>query len=145
MSDTQSLKIPVWFWIVAAVALVWNLMGVSAYIMQMTMSPEALAKLSEAEQALYANYPAWAAVAFALAVFGGAIGCILLLMRNKLAVPVFGASLAGIAVQMFHSFFIANSMAVYGPGAAVMPTMVVLIGAALVWHSMRSKNKGWIN
>ena len=138
-------KLPVWFWIVAGLALVWNLMGVFAFAAQMTMSAEAIAALPEAEQNLYANYPAWAAVAFAFAVIGGALGCLLLLMRKKFATPVLGLSLAGILVQMIHSFVIANSMAVYGPGAVIMPIMVVVIGAALFWWSTRLKNKGWIN
>ncbi len=145
MTGLQSPKLPVWFWIVAGLALIWNLMGVTAYIQQMTISDEAVAALPAAEQALYTNYPAWAAGAFAIAVFGGAAGCVLLLLRKKLAMPVLGVSLAGIAVQMFHSFVIANSMAVYGPGATIMPAMIIAIGAALVWWSIGLKNKGWIN
>ncbi len=141
---SQSPKLPVWFWIVAALALIWNLLGVFAYIQQMTISDEALAALPAAERALYDAYPAWAAAAFAVAVFGGAAGSALLLLRNKLAIPVFGASLAGIAVQMVHSLFIANSVAVYGPGAAIMPVMIVVISAALLWWSMQLKAKGWI-
>lgn len=144
MSNMQPVKLPVWFWVIAGVALVWNLMGVGAYIAQVTMSPEAMNALSEAERAGYENMPAWAVGAFAIAVFGGALGCILLLLRNKLAVPVFGASLIGIVVQMFHSFVIANAMAVYGPGATIMPIMVLLIGAGLVWWSINIKGKGWI-
>ena len=142
--STEQGKIPTWFWIVGVVALLWNLMGVYAYIAQVTMSPEAMAKLSEAEQALYASVPAWATGAFALAVFGGALGCILLLLRNKLAVPVFIASLAGILVQMFYNVFMSKTMEVYGPGAISMPIMVVLIAVFLIWHARSSRAKGWI-
>ena len=39
---------PKWFLIVGIVALVWNLLGVFAYIMQQTMSPEDIAALSDA-------------------------------------------------------------------------------------------------
>ncbi len=145
MSSVQTSKLPVWFWVIAAAALLWNLMGVVAYIMQMTMSDETIATLPKNEQDLYINYPAWAAGAFALAVFGGACGAALLIARNKFAVPIFGLSLAGIAIQMFHSFVIANSIAVYGPGALLMPLMVVIIGVGLFVWSMKLKGKGWIN
>ncbi len=144
MSNTQSMKLPVWFWVIAGVALVWNLMGVGAYVAQVTMSPEAMAKLSEAERTGYENAPIWATGAFAFAVFGGALGSIFLLLRKKFATPVFGLSLAGIAVQMFHSFFIVNSIAIYGPGAAIMPGMVIVIGIALVWYSNTAAGKGWL-
>ena len=72
---TDQNKAPSWFWILSAVMLVWNLMGVMAYIAQVTMSPEALAALPVAEQNLHANTPAWANGAFAIAVWGGAAGC----------------------------------------------------------------------
>jgi hypothetical protein len=144
MTNAQTGKVPVWFWIVGVIALLWNVMGVFAYIKEMTISPEALAALTAAEQALYADYPVWAAGAFAVAVFAGAAGCVLLLLRNELAVPTFWLSAAGIAVQMFHSFFISNALAVYGPSAVIMPIFIILIGAGLVWWSAAMKARGWL-
>jgi len=145
MPDLELNKLPLWFWIVAGVALLWNLMGVGAYFVEVGKSAEDLAALSEDQRMLYENIPAWAVGAFALAVFGGAVGCVLLLLRKKIAVPVLSVSLAGIVAQMFHSFFIANTIAIYGPGAAIMPGMVIVIGCFLVWFAISSKTKGWIS
>ena len=108
------------------------------------MSDEAIAALPEAERALYETVPIWATAAFAVAVFGGALGSLLLLLRRKLAEPVLIASLAGIVVQFVHSFFIAKSMAVYGPGSIIMPVMVILIGVALVWFAQKAGKAGWL-
>ena len=44
--------IPSWFKIVAVVALVWNLLGVMAFVGQMMMTPEMVAELPQAEQDL---------------------------------------------------------------------------------------------
>ena len=140
----HATKPPVWFWIVAAVALVWNLLGVSAFVMQVSMSPEAIAALPEAEQALYENFPIWALIAFAAAVFGGAVGCILLLMRNKLAQSILIISLVGIVVQMIYNVFISGAMDVYGPGSIIMPIMVLVIAVFLVWLSRSATSKGWL-
>jgi hypothetical protein len=68
--------------------------------------------LPEVERALYESVPAWATGAFAVAVWGGALGCLLLLLKKKLATPVLILSFIGIVVQMIHSFFIANSIEV---------------------------------
>ena len=144
MNEQSTSKAPVWFWVVGALALVWNLMGVMAYISQVTMSPETLAALPADQQELMQNVPAWATGAFAIAVFAGALGCLLLLLRKKLAIPVLGLSLLGILVQMVYNFFVSNSMEVYGPGAAIMPIMVIIIGAALVWLGRMAAEKGWI-
>ena len=93
MTDISTNKPPIWFWVIAVVALVWNLMGVMAYIGQAYMTEAELNALPEVEQALYANYPAWATAAFAIAVFGGAIASIALLLRKKLAKTLFLISL----------------------------------------------------
>jgi hypothetical protein len=132
------------FWIVSVIALVWNLMGVVAYVMQMTMTPEALQALPEKERALYESTPSWATAAFAVAVWGGTLGSILLLIRRKLAAPVFIISFVGIVIQMVHSFFISNSIEVYGPGGMVMPIMIIIIGIYLIWYSRQSAAKGWL-
>ncbi len=145
MSQESIGVMPKSFYWIAGVALIWNLLGVGAYVSQVTMSPDALNALPEAERALYENVPAWATAAFAIAVNGGALGCLLLLLKKAIATPVLIASLAGVIVQMYHSFFIANSIEVYGPGGMVMPISIVIIGVYLVWFSMNAKNKGWIS
>jgi hypothetical protein len=141
---TSSAKPATWFWIVSIIALLWNLMGVAAYIMHVSMTPEALNALPEQERALYTNVPVWATAAFAVAVWGSTLGCILLLIRRKLATPVFVISFVAILIQMIHSLFISNSIAVYGPGGMVMPIMVVAIGLYLIIFSRQAASKSWL-
>ena len=133
------------FYLISGVALVWNLLGVMAYIRQVTMSQEALSALPDAERMLYENAPSWATAAFAIAVNGGALGCLLLLSRKAWAFPVLIASLLGVIVQMVHSLFIAKSIEVYGPGGMLMPLMVIVVSVFLVWYSRDAKEKGWLS
>lgn len=133
------------FWIVSVLALLWNLMGVMAFIGQMMITPEALALLPANQQELYSNIPLWATIAFGVAVFGSALGCVLLLVRKKLAVPVLSIAFAGILVQMVHSLAISKSIEVYGPGGMVMPILVILIGGFLVWYSRKAAASGWLS
>lgn len=143
MTSTTN-KPATWFWVVSAIALVWNAMGVIAYIAQVTMSAEALQALPENERALYESAPAWATAAFAIAVWGGVLGSILLLIRKKWATAVLIISFVGIIVQMIHSFFMTNSIEVYGPGGMVMPVMVLIFGAFLIWFSRKATANGWL-
>lgn len=140
----NSIKIPAWYWIVAVIMLLWNLLGVGAFFSQVGMSDEAMAALPEAERELYSSYPLWTTVAFAVAVFGGALGCIGLLLKKKWAKMVLIISLIGIIIQMFHSLVISGAMEVYGPGAAVMPVMVIVFAIFLVWLSNFSIKKHWL-
>jgi hypothetical protein len=142
---TSTNKPAAWFWIISSIALVWNLLGVMAYVAQVTMSPEALQALPEKERTLMESVPGWATGAFAVAVWGGALGCVLLLLKRKLATPILVLSFIGVLVQMYHSFFISNSIEVYGPGGMVMPIMVLIIGMFLIWFSRKSTANGWIS
>ena len=133
------------FLVVGLVALLWNLMGVSVYLMQVTMSAETLALLPEAERILMESLPAWATGAFAIAVFGGLLGCVGLLLKKAWSVPVFLVSLIAIVVQFAHWLFMTNSREVYGSEVFIMPALVTLVGAFLVWYSRGAKAKGWLS
>lgn len=143
MSEVSTSNAPKWFMIVVVILLVWNLLGVMAYLMQVTMGPEVLAALPEAERQLYENTPAWATAAFAVAVNGGALGCVLLLLKRNLAGIFLQLSLAGVLVQMFHSFFMSNAFEVIGPGGLIMPVMVLAVAIYLVTLAAKAKVHRW--
>ena len=133
------------FWIIGIIALIWNLMGVFAYLQQAYMTVEDVTALPLDEQALYDNIPAWVTAAFALAVFGGALGCILLLLRKKLATFVFIISFISILAQMTYNLLMSKAIEVYGPEGMIMPIMVIVIGAFLVWYSKKMQSNGILN
>ena len=108
------MNTPTWFKVVAVLALLWNLLGCLAFFSDLRLSPEDLAKLPEAQQALYAARAGWAVAATAIAVFGGVLGSIGLLVRKKWAFPVFALSLLGILIQDFGLFVLADGMEVAG-------------------------------
>lgn len=143
--SSESNKPTTLFWVIGIFALIWNAMGIMAYIGQAYMTDEMLAALPEAERALYENVPAWVTAAFAIAVFGGALGCILLLLRKKTAKLLFLISLIAIIVQMTYNLFMSKASEVYGPGGMIMPIMVIIIGVFLLLYSKKSIEKGWLS
>jgi len=143
MSAASEKKTPKWFMVVVVVLLLWNLLGVMAYIMQVTMSPEVLATLPDAQRQIYESTPAWATAAFAIAVNCGVLGCVLLLLKRNLAGPFLQLSLAGVLVQMYHAFFLSNFFEVFGPGGLVMPVLVVVIAIFLVVLAARARANNW--
>ncbi|PKV51246.1 hypothetical protein ATE84_3320 [Aquimarina sp. MAR_2010_214] len=139
-----TIKIPVWFWIISVLALLWNIMGVMAYIGQAFMTDEVLATLPEGEQNFYNNTPAWVTAAFAIAVFAGAIGCIALLLRKKWASPLLLLSLIAVLAQATYNFFLQNFVQLSG-NRVIMPIIVIIVAIFLVWFSRNSKAKGLIS
>lgn len=140
----QSIKVPAWYWIVAVIFLLWNLMGVGSFFAHVFISEEALAAMPTAEQELFKSYPFWTYIVFAIAVFGGTIGSIGLLMRKKWAKLAFIISLVGIVPQMTYGIFFTNTSEVYGTTAMAMPVMIVVVGFFLVWYAESVTNRGWL-
>ncbi|WP_276392040.1 hypothetical protein [Eudoraea chungangensis] len=145
MTKQNTNKPPMWFWIVNILALLWNLMGVLAYLGQAYMTEESKADLTAEQLGLMESTPAWVTAVFAIAVWGGLLGCIALILRKRWAKPVLLLSFVAIVIQMGHSFFMTNASEVYGTvQGVVVPLFVILIGGALVQYSRFSIKKAWL-
>ena len=130
------------FWIIGAGALIWNGMGVMNFIMQ--MNPETLADYPEPARVLVEGRPTWATGGFAIAVFGGALGCLLLLLRRGAAFYVFVASLLGVILAAVHAFAMAGPTTVGTSQIWVGTLMSLVVAAFLIWYSKRAEGKGWL-
>jgi len=142
---TNTNKPKALYWIVAVLALIWNGMGVMAYLAQVYMTDADLKILPEGEQALYADVPSWVTAAFAIAVFAGVLGSLMLLIKKKWAIPVFILSLITAIVTQAHHLFMTDAPEVYGSMVYFMPAMVIIIAVFLVMYSRKAASKGWIS
>lgn len=144
--NTKTIKPPKWFWIVSVLALLWNVLGVKAYLDMAYMSDAMKSTLPADQLALIENTPAWVTAAFAIAVWGGLLGSMALLLRKKWAKSVLALSLLGIFFQMAHSFFMTNASEVYGPvQGLIIPIMVIAIGIGLLLFARLSDRKQWLS
>ncbi len=138
-------KIPTWFWIVSVLALLWNGMGVFAFISDFNMSPEKLSAFTVEQQAVLAEYPSWTKIFYGLATIAGFLGCVGLLMRRSWAVPMFFASLIGIIVQQGHSIFMTRALEVFGTATAlVFPAVILVAAIVLLFFARSARGKGWL-
>ncbi|MDG6098678.1 hypothetical protein EXU34_14590 [Alteromonas sp. ZYF713] len=136
---STGLKVFAWLMVL------WNGIGVAAFFSQIMMTPEMIAQLPEAQQAVYRDIPVWSYSAYALAVFGGLTGSILLALGKKLAFPVLVISLAGVIVQQYYNFVVIDAISIMGWGIVVMPVIVTAIALLLVLISQRGVRAGWLH
>ncbi len=122
------------FWVIPLVALLWNLMGIINFCMQMNSAM--LATMPEAYRLIIEGRPLWATIGFAAAVFGGALGCLLLHFKQPAAYYLFIASLLGVMVQMLHTIGLANSKINLKPSDILLTILMpLLVSVFLVWYS----------
>ena len=104
------------------------------------MNPNILANYPEAAKSLIASRPIWATGAFAIAVFVGALGDILLLLKKAFAFYLFIASFLGVFVANIHTFQVSSAVDIW-----VGSIMSFVVAAFLIWYSKLVKNKGWVS
>jgi hypothetical protein len=142
LADQNRVLVHWSFWIISAVALLWNVGGVANYIMQ-TMNPDSLDTYREAERVVIEGRPAWATSAFAIAVFGGTFGSLLLLFKKSAASHVFIASLAGVIVTLIHAFGAIHWT--FDVGTLMPQLMSLAVAGFLIWYSKMARRKSWIS
>ena len=137
-------KVPTWFWVLSVVALLWNLMGLSIFLMQ-TLALETLIEgLTDEQKALYKNMPMWAIVGFGIGVVAGVLGCIGLLLRKRWAFPILVLSLIGVLIQQTYMYFFSDSIRLMGgPSAMIMPMFVLAVAIGLIFFSKLFIGKRW--
>jgi hypothetical protein len=84
------------------------------------------------------------AAATAIAVWGGAAGCVGLILRKRWALPLLLASLTGLVVQDFGVFVLSEAATKAGPMVLVLQAMVLLIAIGLVLLARKARARGWI-
>lgn len=135
---------PKWYIPVAIVALLWNLLGCVAYLMDVMLKPEEIAKLTAAQQAMHNARPAWSIAGTALAVWFGAAGSLGLIIKKRWATAALVASLVGVIVQDVWLFGVSGAATSGGAAAFVLQGLVLLVGVALVMMARTATARGWI-
>ena len=129
-------------WLIALVALIWNVMGCLNFIMQ--INPESLAVYPDTHRAIIEGRPVWATGAFAIAVFGGVMGCLLLLFRKSAASYLFLASLLAVIVTMLHSVTAIAGVDLTVFEMIMMVWMPPVVAVFLLWYAKLAQRKGWL-
>jgi hypothetical protein len=146
MPDVINGKPPVSFWIVAGVALVWNLIGLFMYYSGVSATPEQLKVVYSPEQfAAIEATPVWVTSAFAIATTMGVTASIVLLLRKALAFLLFVASFVALLIQDLYLFLLSDSLAVFGSSLLVIQGCVFVGSIIWIWYARLARRKGWIN
>lgn len=129
------------FWVISILAIIWNLIGVIVYLGQAYMTDDMKALMTEEQLAIIENSPIWATAAFAIAVWFGLLGSILLTLRKKLSKSVLYISLLGVIVQLIYNFFMSNAIEVYGSQGIIQPLITLAISLFLVSYAKQADKK----
>jgi hypothetical protein len=139
------VKPPAWFWIVSVVLALWGAMGVWAWYTQITLGAAAMGPVDDWSTRYYAALPVWYNYVYGISVWGGLLGALALLLRERRSIILFWISLIGI-VLMFGYAFAATDLIAHKGAANVFPFPLFIAAVAIfqIWLAKTAAAKGWI-
>jgi hypothetical protein len=130
-------------WLIGIVGGLWSLMGVVSFILTQMNVEAVMSRFPPQQRAYFESFPLWAIAFWAIGVFAGVIGCLLLLLKNRLAFHVLLASVIGTMVATLGGLFLLGGMAVMTETDALGVTALpVFVAAFLAYYARAMRKKG---
>lgn len=134
---------PGWlYWVIGVLALLWNAFGCLDYTMTATRNPAWMAQMTPAMVDWLDAAPGWTMGTWALGVWGGLVGALLLLLRSRWAVLAFAASLAGLAANQAWQWNAGLPQGMDGTTNLVLTAIIWIVAIALLWHAIGKRRAG---
>jgi hypothetical protein len=135
-------KTPWWFWLVAALAVLWNSGGVMDFTMTHSQNEAYLAAFSEEQREYFLSFPLWANIAWAFGVFGAFLGSLMLLFKRAWAYPLYLASIAGMFISFGYQFVSEAPADLYSGAALAFTIAIFVVAFLLLWFASSMLQKG---
>ena len=130
-----------WYMPAAIASLLFMALGCASYVWHVTLDP---AGLPVDQRAIYDAVPTWMTAAFAIAVWAGLAGALMLVMKRKLAQPLLLVSLIAVVVQFAGYFVDPELRQIMTPDAYVLPVVIMLLTWTIFWFARHSAQRGWL-
>ncbi len=139
-------KMPWHFWVVSIGGTLWSAIGAFDYFMSQTQNATYMEQFTPSQLEFFYSLPAWVVACWAIGVWGGLVGCVLLLLRKHWAVPVLLASLVGAILTFIHNFLLSNGIEAMGGGATalIFPAVILIISIGLWWYARGMQMRGML-
>jgi len=133
---------PKHLWIVGILAFLWNCMGAMNYIMTQFRVEAFMSEYTQEQLDYYYGFPSWAIAFWAIAVWFGVAGCVLLLRRKKIAEKIFLISLVSMVINSIYAYGMSNGMEIQGTGGFMFTIVIFLIALGLWLYARAMRTRG---
>lgn len=144
MSPSSGAKVPWHLWVVGVVGLLWNAFGCIDYTMTALQGEVWLRQMgmTDAQITSFNAMPAWMTAIWAIGVWGAMLGTVLLLLRRRLAFPVFVVSLVAYVISLVYAYVLSDQAATMPEGTWIMQGVILIGCLFFVWYSRMMAQRG---
>jgi hypothetical protein len=143
MQQAVSARAPAHLWAVGILALLWNGYACFDYLMTNLHNQDYLAQMPADQMAYWQGLPSWLTAFWALGVWGGLLGAVMLLVRSRYAVHAFALSLLGVVVNFGYMLAATEMPSSMKSGAMeLVPWVIFIVALILLWYAARMSKAG---
>ena len=130
-------------WVIGILGGLWSSIGVLSFMLTQMNVEAVMSRFPPQQREYFESFPLWAVAFWAIGVFGGVIGCLLLLLKNRLAFHALLASAIGAIVSNLGGLFLLGGIEVMretgGLGFTAVP---IILGVFLAYYAHAMSKKG---
>jgi hypothetical protein len=139
--DHMRQPIAGWFMPAAIAALLFMALGCASYLMHVLTDP---ASLPIDRRAAFEAEPAWVTGAYAIAVWAGLAGALLLVLKRKLAEPLLLISVITVLAWLAGLLLVPALREALAANDLVVAIVVSALTWTIFWFARRSGQRGWL-
>ena len=139
--EGRSRPIAGWFRVGAVASLLFMTLGCATYLMHVFADP---ASMPLDQRTAYEAEPVWVTGAYAVAVWAGLAGAILLLMKRKLAEPALLLSVIAVLVWLAGLLLVAPLRESMSANDLAVALIVAALTWTIFWFARHSRQRGWL-
>ena len=143
MADQDYAPRPVagWYMAGAIASVLFMLVGCAGYLLTVTIDP---ASLPIDQRAMVEAQPLWMMAAYAIAVWVGLAGAVMLVLRRKLAQPLLLVSLIAAMVTFLPYAVVPQVRDTVSTDDIAAAVIVLAITWTIFWFARHSRQRGWL-
>ena len=130
-----------WYMAAALASVIFMLVGCAGYLMTVMSDP---ATLPVDQRSMIEAQPTWMMAAYAIAVWIGLAGAVMLVLRRKLAVPLLLVSLVAVVFTFLPLAVVPAVRDIATTNDIAAAVIVLALTWTVFWFARHSQQRGWL-
>lgn len=130
-----------WYLPAAIASLLFMLLGCAVFLLDVSADP---ATMPLDQRAAHDAQPLWLTLVYGAAVWAGALGALLLILRRRIAERLLLVSLVAVAIWLAGLLLVPRLRDLLGTDDITVAVVVTILTWTIYWFARNSRRRGWL-
>ena len=130
-----------WYLPAAIASLLFMLLGCAVFLLDVSADP---ATMPLDQRAAHDAQPLWLTLVYGAAVWAGALGALLLILRRRIAERLLLVSFVAVAIWLAGLLLVPRLRDLLGTDDIAVAVVVTILTWTIYWFARNSRRRGWL-